>query len=1206
MRPARGNLPTRGHCRKPYDRSVAQRRSLPVGAGIGDGGDHRARGNDAGRMCHRLARVPLVLRIHASTDISALAGRLGKLWAEPPSDVFAPEWLAVPSEGIRRWLFLELARVLGATEGRRDGIVANVNKNFAGSLRQTVIASARGEEVEDRWAIERLAWSLMALAEERSDDPLLAPFLRRSTSDSRYARARRVADLFDGYHQRRPGMIRSWHDGRDVDGVGNRLPAEFRWQAHLWRLARQRLGQESPPELWPRLVGDLRSGRVEPELPERLVFFGFETIPSGQFLELAEALRPDVHFFLVAPTRISGEKFHEWAPLPAGGRRLRTQEEWSSHIEPPLLRSWGRQSRETGLLLADSTPGQVTAWLPPEVGSGPSTLLKRLQTDLEDRRSTKADFPLKPDDHSVQFHTCFGATRQAEVVRDVILHLLQDSDGALREDDILVVTPDIRRFAPVIEAVWGSTAPGTRFAVTTPDAEEDDAPALRYRINDQDVKDEDPVMAAISALLGLLGSRFDVNALLEFLALPPVSRQLELSDDDLATVVEWARELEVRWGLDGHHRKRFGLAEQLRANSWAFGLDRLLMGAAVMDGDHVTVGGIAPFGIEGSDVEMAGRIAEAIGRLAEFVQFAEQDHPVDEWIDSLSALVGAVIGTGEARANSGQAVDELFASIRSAASFEPAAPPASFVDVVKLVNERLDGQSGGFGFFRGGVTVTSLKSLPWVPFRVVCLLGMDEASLAVSSGSGDDLVAATPLFGDPDPRASLRANCLAAVLSARDVLVVVRDGRDVRTNQEVPQAVIPSELFDACSSLVEADDPSTVRRRLERVHPRQAYARSNFLPEEGPGGKVWSFSRRDQRGAEARRNSKVWPEDLVGEPLPPDKSNVIELDELQSFLRNPVAWFFRHRLGVRLPQESEPLTGLLPVAPTGLEKWKVGQRLLEARLHGRSTEEWWEHEQALGSLPPGRLGRELKGTFTATVDAIVGEADRLGYDAARVVAQRVDVELADGTRVVGSVEVSGPDGRHCIVPTFSRLRPKNKLGAWLSFVALVADDPSSTWSTTVIGRHEDANSKFAATSYAFTTEGEGPDRWRETAREALENMVGWYRQGLREPVPFFPKTSWALVADQAMEGDWNGGGSQVGERNGPGMELAFASTDLLDMRRRPVPSGDPGDPGQPGYMDHVANAIWGAFNGFDGVAQDLSPVPTPAPPSDPDVSGGAG
>jgi hypothetical protein len=240
------------------------------------------------------------------------------------------------------------------------------------------------------------------------------------------------------------------------------------------------------------------------------------------------------------------------------------------------------------------------------------------------------------------------------------------------------------------------------------------------------------------------------------------------------------------------------------------------------------------------------------------------------------------------------------------------------------------------------------------------------------------------------------------------------------------------------------------------------------------------------------------------------------------------------------------------------------------------------------------------------VDAIVGEADRLGYDAARVVAQRVDVELADGTRVVGSVEVSGPDGRHCIVPTFSRLRPKNKLGAWLWFVALVAGDPSLTWSTTVIGRHEDANSKFAATSYAFTTEGEGPDRWRETAREALENMVGWYRQGLREPVPFFPKTSWALVADQAMEGDWNGGGSPVGERNGPGMELAFASTDLLDMRRRPVPSGDPGDPGQPGYMDHVANAIWGAFNGFDGVAQDLSPVPTPAPPSDPDVSGGAG
>ena len=36
--------------------------------------------------------------------------------------------------------------------------------------------------------------------------------------------------------------------------------------------------------------------------------------------------------------------------------------------------------------------------------------------------------------------------------------------------------------------------------------------------------------------------------------------------------------------------------------------------------------------------------------------------------------------------------------------------------------------SGRADFFRGGITVTSMTPLRWVPFRVVCILGMDQAA----------------------------------------------------------------------------------------------------------------------------------------------------------------------------------------------------------------------------------------------------------------------------------------------------------------------------------------------------------------------------------------------------------------------------------------------------------------------------------------------
>ena len=102
-------------------------------------------------------------------------------------------------------------------------------------------------------------------------------------------------------------------------------------------------------------------------------------------------------------------------------------------------------------------------------------------------------------------------------------------------------------------------------------------------------------------------------------------------------------------------------------------------------------------------------------------------------------------------------------------------------------------------YFRGGITVSSLTPLRWIPFRVICLLGMDQSAFGSMSAPGDDLVAATPDLGDPDPRAEMRQSLLEAVLAAGDHLIVVRDGHDVRTNQQVPRAVVMAELFDAVS-----------------------------------------------------------------------------------------------------------------------------------------------------------------------------------------------------------------------------------------------------------------------------------------------------------------------------------------------------------------------------------------------------------------------
>ncbi len=151
-----------------------------------------------------------MMHLYSAGQARPLAARLVGVLADLPADPMTPEWLAVPSDGMRRWLTLELAAHLGATgPGSGDGVAANFQRAYPGTLRTCALGADRDPGAPDPWSLERLVWSVLTVAAQFADDPVLAPFLDQPRGASRYANARRLADLFDRYHLHRPDMIRA-------------------------------------------------------------------------------------------------------------------------------------------------------------------------------------------------------------------------------------------------------------------------------------------------------------------------------------------------------------------------------------------------------------------------------------------------------------------------------------------------------------------------------------------------------------------------------------------------------------------------------------------------------------------------------------------------------------------------------------------------------------------------------------------------------------------------------------------------------------------------------------------------------------------------------------------------------------------------------------------------------------------------------------
>lgn len=77
-----------------------------------------------------------MMHLYSAGSAGPLSEKLADVLSEPPADPFTPEWLAVPSDGMRRWVTLELARHLGASSpAAGDGITANVVRAYPGTLR---------------------------------------------------------------------------------------------------------------------------------------------------------------------------------------------------------------------------------------------------------------------------------------------------------------------------------------------------------------------------------------------------------------------------------------------------------------------------------------------------------------------------------------------------------------------------------------------------------------------------------------------------------------------------------------------------------------------------------------------------------------------------------------------------------------------------------------------------------------------------------------------------------------------------------------------------------------------------------------------------------------------------------------------------------------------------------------------------------------
>ncbi|CAM3594152.1 RecBCD enzyme subunit RecC [Bordetella sputigena] len=1118
---------------------------------------------------------PGLIVIHSNLSESLRDVLVGWMRAHPLGPL-EREVVLVQSSGIAQWLKLALAADPRDGSGGGAGIAAAFEfllpSRFLWRAYRAVLGAAAVPEASP-FDKPRLMWRLLRLLPEVMDQPVYAPLRRFLRDDAdcrkRYQLAERLADVFDQYQVYRADWLAAWAAGHDtlprdgaadLGGMRTELPASQRWQAALWRavlddvkamdapigVAPSSDGRAAVHGAFLRRADALPDDAAVPGLPRRLIVFGISTLPR-QSLEVLAVLSRWTQVLMC----VNNPCEHYWADIIEGKDLLRAaqarqrrrpggperigEDELHLHAHP-LLAAWGKQGRDFIGLLDEHDSADARARMTAALGgaarrldlfesAGGDTLLRQLQDDIRDLRplrETRERWPAVDPrrDASIRFHVAHSRQREVEILHDQLLAAF-DQDAALRPRDVIVMVPDIEAYAPHIQAVFGLH-------------DRDDPRAIPYTIADRVKRHADPLLHAVEQLLQLPHARFSVSEFMDLLEVPAVRHRFRIAEDQLPLLHAWIRGANIRWGLHDAQRQTLGLPASGSAaaqNTWLFGLRRMLLGYAVgARADDWQ--GIEPYDdIGGLDAALLGPLIEVVDSLEQAWLALSEPAPPTVWGERLAALLERFFEPGES--TDAYTVQQLNAALREwldicAEGRVTEALPLSVVAEHWL--SRLD--EGGLSqrFFGGAVTFATLMPMRAIPFRIVCLLGMNDGEYPrIRMPMDFDLMAYDYRPGDRSRREDDRYLFLEALLSARDRLLISWVGRSVRDNTPRPPSVLVGQLRDHLATGwrlarqgangVEGDAAAhgpgalagpagkagapiapdeALLDALTTEHRLQPFSPAYF---SAPGSTDFFTYAREWRDIGGRRAN-------ARQPLPPlAREEPLTLRELADFVRAPVDAFFRQRLQVSFTLEDAATEDVEPFVPDALEQWQLQDALIRAQCRALETGGDYVASREAEVARIGRAGMLPDGAFGAlTAEDLIAPLDDMAERYAKalarwphVVRQEFPVLLA-GVEGAPALEDSlggfrrDDDGQRCrLLVDSSSLIPKGKYRATRvvpHWVAHVAAQLAGAGVTTVVV------SKAGDVTF--------PPLPRRAAMRLLRVWLRGWQAGMSRPLPLAP------------------------------------------------------------------------------------------------------
>ncbi|WP_019612753.1 exodeoxyribonuclease V subunit gamma [Psychromonas ossibalaenae] len=1035
---------------------------------------------------------------------------------------FENETILVQSPGMAQWLQLQIAQ--------STGISANIDFPLPASFIWQQFKHVL-QDVPDKSPFNKMSmtWQIMKLLPSCLEDPDFASLLHYLEDDAdlrkRFQLSQKIADIFDQYLVYRPDWVEAWQnaDQQEISSWNSEnsqsVPQwidEQRWQAKLWKKLTEAIEQSFAEHgkayhragLYKDFLEKLSTQESLSHLPKRIFVFGISALPESYLQALLGlAKHCDVHFLLTNPCRfywgdivdpkLLAKRFAQSRPKLAVEKgqvknladsswqkdeqhlKWAVSEDVDSEVGNPLLASMGKMGRDFLYQLYSLEQQEVDAF----VDINRDSLLHNIQADILDLKDSSQVISLDAaqrividlDDQSLSVHLAHSVMREVEILHDNLLAMFE-ADPGLTPKDIIVMVPNIDQYAPYVQAVFASVE-SSRY--------------IPFSISDVSAQQENPILVSFMQLLNLNQSRYTREDILALLEVPAILQRFKLDQDDFVVLQKWINESGIRWGLHEKSAAQWDLPD-LSQNSWLFGLKRMLLGYAM--GDSMFAG-ISPYDeVQGLQGDLLGRFIDFIDALIELETQLKESYNAAQWQAFIYQLVDDFYLEGDDNTAVLSMIREQLDILLEHTQQAEFDQELSLFVLIEHLQNHLSAQSNSQRFLAGQVNFCTLMPMRSIPFKVVCLLGMNDGQYPRSIvPMGFDLMVGHRHRGDRSRREEDRYLFLEALLSAQDNLYISYIGRDINDNSEKTASVLVSELLNYCqqSFVLEKnrEDSSDAAEKalldfIKRSYPMQSFSDSYYLEAVQTYNRNWWLALNNRETVQSDSSSLV----PLDEPL-----LEVQLSQLKQFLKHPCKAFFNQRLDVYFEIDDSEQDNDEPFSLDNLQHYHLKSQQFEYALEGKSLDELFTEIKAAGELPLGEFAPLI---FNKDLQAMEDLADlTASYFIGEIETISVDIKFAE-KRLTGELSDHCENG--LVRVKTGGIKGKDILSLWLEHLCYCIAHGQNL-NSSLFGQENGIFFEEVPADFAYRT---------------IAELIALYEQGLQFPLPFFIQSAfaWSTIA----------------------------------------------------------------------------------------------